>query len=151
MSKYLQDQVDIMSCQVGLHEEPHPPLKEPIYKRNSSSIWIIHSLISYARKAEEGSAKKRRTKKSKCLGLSPFFWKCKVRVLCWENLRFDLGSKRERKASECLLGHLTSPRNQVKASEFKGKAVRGRSKSLREATVIGEKNFGSTGRSKVFQ
>ena len=47
------------SCQVGLHEEQCPPLKKPIYKRNSSSIWIIHSRISHVKKeVAEGQRRK---------------------------------------------------------------------------------------------
>lgn len=60
-----------------------------------------------------------------------------------------------RKASKGILGNLISPRTQVKASQVKGKVVRGRSKSPRGAitvaTVVGEQNFGSTGRSKRLQ
>jgi len=48
-----------MSWSVGLHEEPHPPLRKPIYKRNSSSTWVIHSLISYAKKEEEESQRRK--------------------------------------------------------------------------------------------
>lgn len=79
----------------------------------------------------------------------------KLGFLRWELLWFDLGSRREGKASEGLLGHLISPKTQEKVSEVKWKAMRGRSKSPREATTVaavaGEQNFGSIGRSKILQ
>lgn len=56
-----------------------------------------------------------------------------------------------RKASEGLLGHLNSPRTQVKEIEVKGKIVRGISKSPRGVTtVVWEHNLG-TRRLKIFQ
>ena len=65
---------------------------------------------------------------------------------------FDLGSRREGKASEGLLGHLISPKTQDKASEVMRKVIKGRSKSPREATtVVGEQNFRSTRRLKILQ
>jgi len=67
-------------------------------------------------------------------------------------LWFDFGSRREGKESEGLLGHLSSPKTQDKVTEVKRKAIRERSKSPREATtIVGEQNFGSTGRLKILQ
>jgi len=105
------------------------------------------------KKVEKGSAKKRKSKKSSVSepDLS-LLGRSKLGFLRWDLLWFDLGSRREEKASKVLLGHLSSPKTQDKASEVKKKFIRGRSKSPREAaTVAGEQNFGSTWRSKILQ
>jgi len=76
----------------------------------------------------------------------------KLGFLRWDLLWFDFGSIREGKESDGLLGILSSPKAQYKASEVKRKAIRGRSKSPREAVVVaGEQNFGFAGRSKILQ
>ena len=81
-----------------------------------------------------------------------FLERSKLGFLRWDLLWFDFGSRREAKASEGLLGHLSSPKTQAKESEVKRKAIRERSKSPREATTVAEEqNFGSTGRSKLLQ
>ena len=87
------------------------------------------------------------------LALIYSFGKIEVRVSALDLLGFDFGSRREGKTSKGLLGYIPSHRNQVKARKVKKKAIRGRSKSPREATIVvvivGQQNFGSTGKLKI--